>query len=101
MVNLRPEYKIPQDPHIQDNLLSNINGSQEQPYINVGFACVMNQFVPDNYSSLFLRCYTNSRYHYASLDSVYLTDFAYVYPNAIWETEGVGANAREHVDSGE
>ena len=39
---------VPEDPHVDENIFSNIGESQDLQYIEIGFACVNGQNVPDN-----------------------------------------------------
>lgn len=58
MVNLSPIANIQQDPHINQNLFSRFNGTNNLlRYTDVGFSCDHDYSIPGNVSSFLTRCY--------------------------------------------
>lgn len=83
MIEIEADENIPQDPHVNSNILSNIKESRDLPFVDLGFACVNSQPVPGNHSLLFLKCSIGEADYGQSVDempSVNLESFYYNYP---------------------
>ena len=58
MVNLSPIANIQQDPHVNQNLFSRFNGTENLlRYTDVGFSCYHDYPIPGSASSFVTRCY--------------------------------------------
>jgi hypothetical protein len=82
MVDVRPGNNLAKDPHVNYDFLSTVNELQELTFVDIGFACIIDQKVPGNMSQLFFQCCMGndaSSTGYEGLSSGPLTQMSFEY----------------------